>query len=75
MVYTLLVDESTRTSFAILPPGVSDISMLSTLPDYVGTDLLDFVPVLNTGGCSKNAPDNIVTDDRLLIRAQYHAQQ
>jgi ribonuclease BN (tRNA processing enzyme) len=87
MVYTLVVDESTRTSFAILPPSVSDISMLSTLPDYVGTDLLDFVLVLNSSSTKtcvtpevaqrmlRTAPDNTATDDGLLIRAQYHAQQ
>jgi hypothetical protein len=53
IVYTLVVDESTRTSFAILPPGVSDISMLSTLPDYVGMHLLDHLDMLYF--CPKNS--------------------
>ncbi len=58
MIYTLLVHESTRTSFAILLPDISKLSLLSPLPEYVGKDLLDFVLVLNA-----SSPTTCVTPE------------
>ena len=79
------MDDATKTSFAILPPGCSDTLLLLSLPEFVGQDPLDFVLLCNTESIPKNVPmarrvwqmssNNTAMDDGLLIRAQYHAQQ
>jgi len=87
LVYTVSVDETTKSSFAILPSQCGNVSIVSPLPEYVGSEPLDFVLLLNATASRvspekkiarwflQTAPRNDLLDDGLLIRAQYLAQQ
>lgn len=87
LVYTLVIDESCRKSFAVVPRSCCCMDVLP--PSLVGKEPLDFVLYLNRDKSSiyptlcrvaarrilSTAPRNNVLDDGLLIRAQHYAKQ